>query len=63
MALERGEKFEWFKNDITYFTHKNFTAADESAIDVLIAAHIEEEKDKDRNATFVQSIKVESREV
>ena len=63
MALERGVKFEWHKNDITYYTHKNFTAADENAIDVLVAAHVEVEKENDRNATFVQSTKIETRTV
>jgi hypothetical protein len=63
MTIERGVKFEWTKNGITYFTHSNFTADDEEGVDVLVNAYIVEKKEEDRNATFVQSTKIESREV
>ena len=63
MALEKGVKFEWTKNGITYYTHTNLIADDEAGIDVKINEYIEAEKEKDRNATFVESTKIESREV
>ena len=63
MALERGVKFEWTKNGITYFGHANFEAENEDGIDEKVNAYIEVEKEKDRNATFVKSWKLESREV
>ena len=63
MAIERGVKFEWFKNDITYFTHANFTANDEAGIDTQVNTYIAEKKEEDRNTTFVRSCKLESREV
>tara|TARA_Y100001972_G_scaffold79106_1_gene96081 strand:- start:335 stop:526 length:192 start_codon:yes stop_codon:yes gene_type:complete len=63
MALERGVKFEWTKNGITYYTHANFVAENEDGIDEKVNAYLEVEKEKDRNATFVRSTKMEMREV
>jgi hypothetical protein len=63
MAIKRGVKFEWTKNDITYYGHSSFTGADESQIDTLIEEYLVIEKEKDRNATFVQSWKLETEEV
>tara|TARA_Y100000592_G_scaffold33053_1_gene52534 strand:+ start:102 stop:293 length:192 start_codon:yes stop_codon:yes gene_type:complete len=63
MALERGVKFEWTKNGITYYNHANFVAENEDGIDEKVNAYLEVEKEKDRNATFVRSTKMEMREV
>ena len=63
MAIERGVKFEWTKNDITYFTHANFTADDEAGIDTQVNTYIVDKKEEDRNTTFVQSWKLETRTV
>ena len=63
MAIRRGVKFEWTKNGITYYGHDSFTADNEDGIDEKVNAYIEVEKEKDRNATFVKSWKVEEETV